>query len=172
MLDRVASTTTFGSPTRLAVVGSAAGWLAVISDALGDDQRGFVRRSEVRLTRVRYSVEVDLSRRLLKVWRMGVVVRRFQVAVGGSSSPTSIGRFSVTDKLADFNPAAYGCCVLALSGHQRQLAPGWTGGDRLAIHGGGGIGSAVSNGCLHAGTSDLEYLMARLPLGTQVVIHP
>ncbi|HEY7207834.1 MAG TPA: L,D-transpeptidase [Gaiellaceae bacterium] len=172
VLDRVASTTRFGSPTRLAVIGREAGWLVVVSDALANDERGYVRRDDVQLTRVRYSVEVDVSRRLLKVWQMGVVVRSFAVAVGGSSSPTPSGRFSITDKLADFNPAAYGCCVLALSGHQTQLAPGWTGGDRLAIHGGGGIGGATSSGCLHARTSDLEYLMARLPLGTQVVIHP
>ncbi len=45
--------------------------------------------------------------------------------------------------------------------------------DRIAIHGGGGgIGSAVSTGCLHAGETDLRWLLRRVPLGTQVVIHP
>ena len=95
-----------------------------------------------------------------------------EVAVGAAGSPTPIGRFAVTDQLTGFNTAAYGCCILALSGHQTNLPSGWTGGDRLAIHGGDGIGSAVSSGCLHAGESDLRWLLRRVPLGTQVVVHP
>jgi len=70
------------------------------------------------------------------------------------------------------NSRVYGCCVLALSGHQTHLPPGWRGGDRLAIHGGSGVGSAVSNGCLHSDEANFHWLMAKLPLGTQVVVHP
>jgi len=33
------------------------------------------------------------------------------------------------------------------------------------------VGAAVSAGCLRAGESDVRYLMATLPLGTQVVVH-
>jgi lipoprotein-anchoring transpeptidase ErfK/SrfK len=95
-----------------------------------------------------------------------------RVAIGAASSPTPTGRFSVTDELSDFYPSVYGCCVLALSAHQTRLPKGWSGGDRVAIHGGGGIGSAVSNGCLHADEADLRYLMTTVPLGTLVVIHP
>ena len=57
----------------------------------------------------------------------------------------------MTVKLVCFNPTAYGCCILALSGHQDNLPAGWPGGDRLAIHGGSGIGSADSAGCLRGG---------------------
>jgi len=35
---------------------------------------------------------------------------------------------------------------------------------------GGGLGAAVSMGCLHAGETDLRWLMRHVPLGTQVVI--
>jgi hypothetical protein len=48
---------------------------------------------------------------------------------------------------------------------------GWAGGDRLAIHGGGEIGRRATSGCLHASEAVLRYLVSRLPLGTQVVIH-
>ena len=54
----------------------------------------------------------------------------------------------------------------------RTYLPGWTGGDRLAIHGGSGIGESVSNGCLHARANDLRWLLRRVPLGTQITIHP
>jgi hypothetical protein len=169
---RVGQRTAFGSPTRLAVVEDRGDWVAVVSDALGNGVEGYARASAVQLSRKPYELEADLSRRLLLVHRWGVVVRRVAVAIGAAASPTPIGRFSVTDELSDFYPSVYGCCVLALSAHQTNLPNGWTGGDRVAIHGGGGIGGAVSNGCLHAGGADLHYLMATVPLGTLVVIHP
>ena len=58
------------------------------------------------------------------------------VAIGRPGSETPTGRFAVTDKLngASFG-SYYGCCVLALNGHQPKLPAGWSGGDRLAIHG-------------------------------------
>jgi lipoprotein-anchoring transpeptidase ErfK/SrfK len=164
--------TDFGSRTTFAVTVIRGRWAEVISPLLANDERGFVRRSEVKLSRVRVALDVDLSSRRLRVWRGGVVLRRVEVAVGAAGSPTPIGRFAVTDQLTGFNTSAYGCCILALSGHQTNLPSGWTGGDRLAIHGGSGIGSAVSSGCLHAGESDLRWLLRRVPLGTQVVIHP
>jgi len=85
-----------------------------------------------------------------------------------------IGEFYVTDKLpgAEFG-SYYGCCVLALSGRQPNLPQGWSGGDRLAIHGAPTAtwGHAVSNGCLHADEADLHYLMKNVPLGSAVEIH-
>jgi lipoprotein-anchoring transpeptidase ErfK/SrfK len=148
------------------------GWVAVVSDVLGNGVQGYARAAEVRLARKPYVLDVDLSHRVLIVRRWGLAVRRIPVAIGAASSPTPTGRFSVTDELSDFYPSVYGCCVLALSAHQTRLPKGWSGGDRVAIHGGGGIGSAVSNGCLHADEADLRYLMTTVPLGTLVVIHP
>ena len=96
------------------------------------------------------------------------------VAIGASDTPTPLGEFYVTDKLpgADFG-SYYGCCILALSGRQPNLPQGWSGGDRLAIHGSPTPtwGHAVSNGCFHASEADLRYLMKTVPLGTSVEIH-
>jgi lipoprotein-anchoring transpeptidase ErfK/SrfK len=154
------------------VVGEIGGWLAVISPMMGNRVRGFVQRSNVRLVHVAMSVEVDLSTRRLTAWRNGVALRRIELAVGAPSTPTPLGRFAVTDKLSNFWPSLYGCCAIALSARQTRPTPGWSGGDRIAIHAGHGIGSAVSNGCLRAATADMRYLMRVLPLGTQVVVHP
>src|SRR5262245_32088466 len=165
-------TTEFGSRPTFAVTGIRGRWAEVISPLLANDEHGFVRRSELKLSRVRVAIDVDLSARRLRVWRGGVILRRVEIAVGAAGSPTPIGRFAVTDQLTGFNTSAYGCCILALSGHQTHLPPGWTGGDPPAHHGGGGLGSAVSTGCLHAGEADLRWLLRRVPLGTQVVIHP
>jgi lipoprotein-anchoring transpeptidase ErfK/SrfK len=172
IMARVGARTAFGSPTRLAVVQDRGGWVAVVSDVLGNGVQAYARAAEVRLARKPYVLDVDLSRRVLIVRRWGLAIRRIPVTIGAASSPTPTGRFSVTDELSDFYPSVYGCCVLALSAHQTRLPKGWSGGDRVAIHGGGGIGSAVSNGCLHADEADLRYLMTTVPLGTLVVIHP
>jgi lipoprotein-anchoring transpeptidase ErfK/SrfK len=103
---------------------------------------------------------------------MGIGLRRIGVAIGAPATPTPQGRFAVTDKLSNFWPSLYGCCAIALSGRQTRPTPGWSGGNRLAIHAGSGTGAAVSNGCLRAAARDMRFLMRVLPLGTQVVVHP
>jgi lipoprotein-anchoring transpeptidase ErfK/SrfK len=96
---------------------------------------------------------------------------RIPVGIGSASSPTPTGTYAVTDELSGARyGSVYGCCILALSGHQPRPPSGWTGSDtRLAIH--GGAQGAVSSGCLHASTSALRFLMAHVPLGTRVTIR-
>ena len=165
--------TVFGSRLALPVVQRRGDrWLGVVSAAMPNGRLGWVdaRSGALAFARVRVRVEVDRSRRLLRVWSGSRVVRRIHVGVGGRGSPTPLGRFSITDKLRGRNYGSYyGCCILALSGHQPHTPRGWTGGARLAIH--GGATGAVSAGCLHASSRDLHYLMRVVPLGTQVRIH-
>jgi L,D-transpeptidase catalytic domain len=176
VLARVQAKTEFGSPQTLAVAFRKGRWLAVRSPALGNRQVGWVdaRVVALRLLRRPVSLEVDLSRRELRVHAPDSPVRRISVAIGAPDTPTPPGEFYVTDKLngADFGPY-YGCCILALSGRQPNLPRGWSGGDRLAIHGSltATWGQAVSNGCLHADEPDLRYLMKIVPLGTAVTVH-
>jgi L,D-transpeptidase catalytic domain len=176
ILTRVQGKTEFGSPQTLAVAFRRGRWLAVRSPALGNGQVGWVdaRAVNLRLLRRPLSLEVDLSRRELLIHGPKRVARRISVAIGAPETPTPPGEFYVTDKLdgAEFGPY-YGCCILALSGRQPNLPRGWSGGDRLAIHGSPTAtwGHAVSNGCLHADEADLRYLMALVPLGTAVTVH-
>ena len=97
------------------------------------------------------------------------------MGIGATGSETPTGRFAVTDELSGPSySASYGCCIVALSGHQRAPAPGWRGGDRLAIHGTNSvatIGDAGSAGCLRAADADMRVLMGRVPLGTPVFIR-
>jgi L,D-transpeptidase catalytic domain len=171
----LSSRTEFGSPQTFAVTRILPGRrFGVVSTALGNGRVGWIdaQPGALRLSRTRVMLDVDLSQRVLRV-RVGPrVVRSVRVGIGTPGTPTPTGRFAVTDKLngAAYSPV-YGCCILALSAHQTHLPSGWTGGDRIAIHGGSTAG-AVSNGCLHAPTSALRYLMRSVPLGARVVIHP
>ncbi len=173
-LATVAARTEFGSPQTLAVAFRKGDWLAVRSPRLGNRGVGWVQAAPLRLVRRPVRLDVDLSRRELVVRDAHGVQRRIGVAIGAPDTPTPLGHFYVTDKLrgADFG-SYYGCCIFALSGRQPNLPKGWSGGDRLAIHGSPTPtwGSAVSNGCLHAAEADLRYLMRSVRLGTAVRIH-
>jgi hypothetical protein len=172
---RLGTTTEFGSPLRLGVVKDRGKWLGVASTRLPNGKLGWVKRSEVYLSRTEVSLHLDLSRRVLLMKRGDTVIRRMVVGVGRPSSPTPRGRFAVTDKLSGYRySAAYGCCIVALSAHQPNLPSGWTGGDRIAIHGTNvpsSIGVASSAGCPHAGYADMQALMRRVPLGAPVFIR-
>ena len=68
----------------------------------------------------------------------------------------------------------YGCCALALTGHQTKLLAGWPGGDRLAIHGTPQpetIGKEISLGCMRAHRRDIRALMRTVPLGSPVTVR-
>ena len=177
VLAQVGSTTQFGSRHALSVFAKRGHWLGVTEAGVGGNRLVWVdaRAARLRYTRTRLEVDVDLSSRTLVIRRDGVAVRRISVGVGRPGSPTPTGRFSVTDKLnGRAYSSAYGCCILAISATQPNLPSGWTGGNRIAIHGtpsASDFGRAVSAGCVHAGDSDLRYLMRILPLGTPVVIR-
>jgi L,D-transpeptidase catalytic domain len=177
VVARLGERTEFGSPTTLAVVRERGRWLGVVTTQLPNGKLGWVDRRErpLRYGRTRVSLALDLSARLLVLERGGRPVRRMTVAVGRPASTTPIGRFAVTDKLSGpAYSAYYGCCILALSAHQPNLPPGWTGGDRIAIHGTNdpsSIGQASSAGCPRASDADLRVLMRSVPLGAPVVVR-
>lgn len=174
-LARVTRRTEFGSTQVLAVLERRDGWLKVISAKLSNRRRGWVPESAVELSGTDFELHVDRSARRLELRHRGRVLRRVTIAVGRPGNQTPLGHFAVTDKLRPQEAASpYGCCALALSGHQTRLEPGWPGGDRLAIHGTPAtwsIGKAVSLGCMRAHARDLKVLMRRVPLGAPVFIR-
>ncbi len=179
VVERVGSRTQFGSRRALGVVGTSRGrWLAVTDPQLGNGRLGWVdaRAGGLRYARTRLELDIDLSSRKLVLRRGARVLRRALVGVGRPGSPTPTGRFAVTDELPGRAYSAYyGCCILALSATQTSLPAGWSGGDRIAIHGTpspSDFGRAISAGCLHASDENLRYLMRTVPLGTPVVIRP
>ena len=179
VVARVGALTSFGSPKALGVVTTRRGrWLAVTEAGVDGNRVVWVdaRSGGLRFSHTRLELEVDVSERTLSVLRDRTVLRRFGVGVGAFDSPTPTGHFAVTDKLDGRNfSAAYGCCILALSAIQPNLPAGWSGGNRVAIHGTlspSDFGHAVSAGCVHARDGDLRYLMRIAPLGTPVVIRP
>jgi lipoprotein-anchoring transpeptidase ErfK/SrfK len=136
---------------------------------------GWIRAAATRPGAVGVSLHVDRSARRLTVRRGARVLRRVRVAVGRPGTETPLGRFAVTDKLRTRRPdSPYGCCAIALSGHQPKLLAGWPGGDRLALHAtpqAETVGTAASLGCLRADTRDMRALLRIVPLGAPVFVR-
>jgi hypothetical protein len=166
--------TEFGSPKVARVLKRRDGWLLVVVPERPNRRPAWIPESAARLGATDVSIHVDRSARRLTVRRGARMVRRLPVAVGRPGTETPLGSFAVTDKLRTTRAdSPYGCCALALSGHQPKLLPGWPGGDRLAIHATPQtetIGEAASLGCLRAGTRDLQALLRIVPLGAPVFV--
>jgi hypothetical protein len=173
VLASLGTQTQFGSPETVGVAVERGDWVGVISTHLPNGVLGWVPRKELTLMAVDWSIDISLSQHVLVLRHDGKVVHRARIAIGAPGSPTPTGRYVITDHIdPGAQSATYGCCILALSGHQTHPPAGWSRSQdwRLAIHGGGGIGSDVSAGCLHADEATLRLLMRSTPLGTPVTI--
>jgi lipoprotein-anchoring transpeptidase ErfK/SrfK len=174
VVARIGPRTEFGSRRVLAVTGRRGSWLRVTASELDNGERAWLRASAARLGGTDIWIRVDRSKREATLRRDGRVLRRFPVAVGRPGTETPLGRFAVTDRLRTGRAdSPYGCCAVALSGHQTKLLPGWPGGDRLAIHATPNpetVGQEASLGCMRAYDRDIHALMRRVPLGAPVVV--
>jgi len=173
---RIRGKTEWKSPRVLGIVERRGEWLAVLASELKNGEVGWIRDSQVsQLRTVAWSLHADLSKRQLVVKRDGKPVRRMKIGVGRPGHPTPTGRFAVTDRLrVNSKDSPYGCCVLALTGHQTRLPEGWPGGDRLAVHATrdtSGLGRAVSLGCMRSHPRDARWMLKKIPLGSPVFVN-
>jgi L,D-transpeptidase-like protein len=167
--------TEWGSSRVFGVVLRRGDWVAVQAPELDNDELGWLPTNRARIDCVPWSIQADLSRRMLYVRHDGKVVRRFQIAIGRRGNSTPKGRYSVTDKLRVTDAGSpYGCCVLALTGHQNRLPPAWPGGDRLAIHATkelSSIGKPASLGCMRITSVQARWLIKTIPPGAPVFVR-
>jgi hypothetical protein len=172
---RLSPKTEWGSPRVLGVVRRRGDWISVQTPELDNGEVAWMPASQARLDCVPWSLHADLSGRTLEVRRGGETVRSFEIAIGRKGNPTPEGRFSITDKLRVTDRGSpYGCCVLAVTGHQTRLPASWPGGDRLAIHATrelSSLGQPSSLGCLRVTSSQARWLIGTLPLGAPLFVR-
>ncbi|MGI8749088.1 MAG: L,D-transpeptidase, partial [Thermoleophilaceae bacterium] len=173
---KISPKTEWDTPRVLGVVERRGKWLGVLVPELRNGQKAWVREDKVaKVSAVNWSLNADLSKRRMTVEHNGKTVRTMRIGVGRRDHSTPVGRYAVTDKLRVSDPSSpYGCCVLALSGHQTRLPAGWPGGDRLAVHATrdlSGLGKQVSLGCMRTDPRDTKWMLNRIPLGTPVFVR-
>lgn len=168
--------TGYGARRVLAVGALRAGWVGVRSFQRPNGTLGWLPESAVRLEPIRTTLVADLSDRELTIRVGGRVRHRAPLGIGRPGHETPLGRFGVTDRL-EGGPgagAAYGCCVIPLTGHQTKLPAGWTGGTRIALHGTpapGSVGHEVSAGCLRMRDEDIRRILGAVPLGATMTVR-
>jgi hypothetical protein len=165
-------TTEWGSQTVLTVLERKGNWVGVPTEELPNGELGWVKLGSdaFAVDSVGTKVDVDLSSMTAKLLRDGKVERSWTIGIGAPDTPTPTGTFSITDKLTTGLNPVYGCCALPITATQPNLPAGWTGGNRMALHG-GAVGGATSTGCVHTPDDDLRALIDSAPLGTPVAIH-
>jgi hypothetical protein len=176
LLFRVLPKTVYGRRLILSVTHRRGAWAAVTTFLVPNRRRAWVRvdRRTFAVRRTRWRLAADLSARTVTVLHGTRPVRTLRVAIGAPGTPTPTGTYAITDKLAGAPfGSAYGCCILALSGHQPKVRTGPIDG-RLAIHATNRpdlVGARVSQGCLRARDRDVRWLLRTVPVGTQVTIR-
>jgi lipoprotein-anchoring transpeptidase ErfK/SrfK len=135
---------------------------------------GWVPADEVDTATVRTRIVVDLSEKLVTLYRNGRRVLSTSAAIGAPATPTPTGSFYVnqrlipTDQHGPFGPGAVGISAFS------NVLTGWTQGGPIAIHGTNApwsIGKAVSNGCIRIPNAKLRRLFSLALNGTPVEIR-
>jgi lipoprotein-anchoring transpeptidase ErfK/SrfK len=150
------------------------GWFHVLVPERPNGSTGWLPAGEVSTSTVEERVVVRLGAHELILYEGQGPARRYEVAIGKPSTPTTPGRFFVWARVGYQDVRGpYGNFALGLSGFSEVITD-WPGGGRMAIHGTSDpslAGHDVSNGCIRV----YNPLMTRLigaPMGTTVIIRP
>lgn len=119
-------------------------------------------------------VLVSIPDRKLALIEAGKVTRTFEVAVGKDSTPSPMGDFTITTRIAE--PTYYHPGIVVPPGPQNPLGTRWIGLSKkgFGIHGTNvpkSIGKAASHGCIRMRRSDLEQLFTMVRPGDVVQIR-
>jgi lipoprotein-anchoring transpeptidase ErfK/SrfK len=152
-------------------------WLAVRLPIRPNGTVGWVREDHLRVEHTPYWVDISLTRRLVRVYRSGRLVRRFRAVVGAPPTPTPMGLHAIYDPIAQRDANGFiGPWALHLTASSNVLDNYGGGPGRVAIHGRAGaslrdpLGSARSHGCVRIDNADVRWLARTVPRGTPVWI--
>jgi lipoprotein-anchoring transpeptidase ErfK/SrfK len=160
--------------TVVPVLARRGGWVEVMLPGRPNGRVGWIEQAHTGSLTTPWHIVVDLSERLVTVYRDGRPVKAFSAVVGKRSTPTPTGRFYVEETVAlpasdDAAPLA-----LALSARSNVLHTFDGGPAQTALHGlsniGGVPGTAVSHGCIRLDSATMHWLAQRIATGTPVTI--
>jgi hypothetical protein len=123
----------------------------------------------------RWLIVVHRSKRRMRVYYAGRLLKVFPVGVGKPSTPTPTGHFWVDERFKLSNPSSpYWPYALGTSDY--STLPNWPGEGVIGIHGPYGepqrIPGDPSHGCIRMLDPDITWLAPRVTLGTPVDIVP
>jgi len=167
--------TEYGLPRTLLVTEQRDGWIQALLPMRPTGSLGWVRTTDVTLGSTTYEIKISLSTRQLVLLDAGEPVLETKIAIGKATTPTTVGRFYVTDPvdLTSEPNSDYGAFALGISGYSDVLTSFRGGDGQLAIHGGAWesmLGTEVSAGCVRVLNETILQIAGLVPLGTPVTI--
>jgi lipoprotein-anchoring transpeptidase ErfK/SrfK len=160
-------------PVVLMAVGALGDFVRVAIPLRPNGTLGWVRRSDVTLSRSTFRVEIDLSTNTMTVFDGPKVLLRAAVAAGTGGTPTPRGLFFLKELVPQNPGGALGPFAFGLSGFSNVLTSFGGGEGVIGIHGTnspGKLGSNVSHGCVRVDNGTISKMARLLPLGTPVEI--
>ncbi|HEX9061123.1 MAG TPA: L,D-transpeptidase [Clostridia bacterium] len=109
-----------------------------------------------------FYIEIDVRKRILRLFRNRILIRTYPVAVGKPSTPTPLGHWVIIRK---------GLWGEQFGGHFMRLNIPF---GIYGIHGTDApwsITKAISHGCVRMRSNDAKELYNTVPVGTPVYIH-
>ncbi len=166
--------TYFKNPLVMQVLEVDGDWLKVLIQARPNHTEGWVKAADVDVTSTTYKMVLSLADRHLTVYDGDTVVAETDVVVGKSVTPTPLGAFYLSEKIAQKNSSgAYGPWILSTNGYSEALDLFDSGLPVVAFHGTnqpGLIGTEASNGCIRMPNEVVTQLAEMLPAGTPIEI--
>lgn len=152
-------------------------WIEVYLPTAPTGSTGWVKRSDLTLSRHRFHIEVALGAHTLTVYAGDVPAIETPVAVG-PDAPEGVSGLFIKNLIEAPDPSGpYGRYAYGLSGSSNRIEDFEAGDGVVAIHGtadASTLGSDAPSGSLAVGDDELERLVSSigLPLGTPVTIVP
>ena len=172
----LASPNHWGTPLVLLVVEDRGAWLKALLPVRPNGSEGWIRESDVTLSKHAYRIRIELQAHRITVLHHGRVLLQEPVAVGTLQTPTPGGQYYTTDLLKQPNPIGpYGPYAYGLSGYSRVLTEFGGGDGQLGLHGTNdpaSLGTDVSHGCIRMSNAGITRLAGLLPLGVPVEVDP
>jgi lipoprotein-anchoring transpeptidase ErfK/SrfK len=149
-------------------------WLHVMIPTRPNGQTGWIKGSDVTLSKTVYRMELNLGAHHLKVFNGNDLFAETNVVIGKQSSKTPLGKFYLNEKISSDNAnGAYGPWILSTSGYSEDLDIFDNGLPVIAFHGTNQpqlLGQSVSNGCIRMPNDVDIKLHDNLPAGTPIEI--
>jgi len=161
-----------GGPLVLIATEQRPGWVQALLPVRPNGTRGWVRDTDVSLSRHHFHIHVELGAHRITVYSGLQVIDAEDIGVGTGATPTPGGLYYTIDFVRLQDPTGpYGPYAYGLSGFSDVLTSFAGGPGQLAIHGTnepGGLGSNVSHGCIRMSNAGIARLAGVLPLAVPV----
>lgn len=176
VVSTLSAKTDYQQPRAVLTTGIEGAWAQVLLPVKPNDQKGWIRTSDVGITTTDYSIRISLAEHHLWLKKAGALVVDSSVVIGKKETPTPTGLFYVTDPVdlqAQPN-GPYGAYALGLSGYSNVLSDFDGGPPQVAVHGTpypDQVGQDLSNGCVRVPSPIILQIAKAVPLGTPVTIQ-